>query len=121
MSRKKGTPLTARERNGMISLLIVSLATIGAGWFVRRCEANRPLPPGVVVSSDTIDSVSLYYNKDRNDGSYSRKSTSSSRKRHRKAERDLTRRGKSGHKSTKKQSAPIPPRHHLDENLTEEQ
>lgn len=113
---KQNTPLSARERNGMIALLTVGIILIGSGFIVRQCNHPGPIPPGVTVTSDT-DTIDYYENQQDTPSS-----TKVRRKKH-KSPTDSTSTLRSKPKANKKRPSPktqrpaSPPRNHLEEYL----
>ena len=130
MAKGNRVPLSARERNGMISLLVVGLLLIGGGFFVRTCSTGTGLPPGIIRTSDTdtVDTGSLYYNSEaqkyiqKHESSVSENSGNARRRnKSRRDKTDSTQKRSSGKKKTKTNANPqeYPQRRHLEEDLSE--
>lgn len=113
---KQNTPLSTRERNGMIALLTVGFILIGSGFIVRECNHPGPIPPGVSVTSDT-DTIDYY--ESQHDTSYSTKIRSKTHKTSADSTSTLHSKPKANKKrpSPKTQKPASPPRNHLEEYL----
>lgn len=117
MSKGKRTPLSARERNGMLALIIIGFLLSMSGCLARSCDSMRGGHPGIIVTSDsdTLDTDSFYYERD---------SHSSSSRKTRERKKSRRERSDSTGRSSKKKAKPVqelPQRHHLQEDLSEGQ